>query len=167
MTPLPIQPRTLFISLRYYIDRRGKRLNVLDDPRVDRLLESITGITHEWTSRRLRALTLATWALAVSIRLRKLLLRGLGVSRQKYDLTVRSLGHSLHGLEISDLHGWSRAQDVGGLPHQLGAFDLGACRDDFRLSDTLALGGHGEGVLELGAEDDILNEHRLDLDTPA
>ena len=64
------------------------------------------------------------------------------------------------------MHGWSRAQDVGGLPHQFGTLNFGACGNDFRLSDTLALGSHGERVLELGAEDDVLDEHRLNLDTP-
>jgi hypothetical protein len=38
--------------------------------------------------------------------------------------------------------------------------------DNLALSDTLALGGHGERLLELLAEDDVLDEHALDLDTP-
>ena len=38
--------------------------------------------------------------------------------------------------------------------------------NDLALTDTLALGGHGEGFLELLAEDDVLDEHALNLDTP-
>lgn len=49
---------------------------------------------------------------------------GLAVARQKDDLAVGRLGHSLHSLEVADLHGWRRTQDVGGLAHQLGGFDL-------------------------------------------
>jgi hypothetical protein len=39
--------------------------------------------------------------------------------------------------------------------------------NDLALSDPLALGGHGERLLELLAEDDVLDEHALDLDAPA
>lgn len=53
------------------------------------------------------------------------------------------------------------------MPHQFRALDFGAGGDDFGFSDTLALGGHGERVLQFVAEDDVLDEHGLDLDTPA
>lgn len=39
--------------------------------------------------------------------------------------------------------------------------------DDLAFTDTLALGSHGQRLLQLLAEDDILDEHRLNLDTPA
>lgn len=73
----------------------------------------------------------------------------------------------MHGLEVSDLHRRRRAQDIGGLAHELGGFDFGAGGDDLGLADTLRLGGHAEGVLELVAEDDVFDEHALDLDAPA
>ena len=73
----------------------------------------------------------------------------------------------MHSLEVSDLHRGSRAQDIGGLSHQLGGLDFGAGGDDFGFSDPFALGGHGEGILQLGAEDDVFDEHGFDLDAPA
>ena len=58
-------------------------------------------------------------------------------------------------------------EDVGGLAHQLGGLDFGASSDDLALTDPLGLRGHGERVLQVAAEDDVLDEHGLDLDTPA
>ena len=86
---------------------------------------------------------------------------------QEDDLAVGRLGHSLHGLEITDLHGGGAAQDIGGLAHELGGLDLGARSNDLGLSDPLALGGHGQRFLELVAEDDVLDKHALDLHAPA
>jgi len=86
---------------------------------------------------------------------------------QENDLGICRFGHSLHCLQVPDLHGWSRGKDIGGLAHEFGGLDLGACGDDFALSDPLGLGGHGEGVLEFVAEDDVLDQHALDLHTPA
>lgn len=48
----------------------------------------------------------------------------LACTRQKDDLAVGGLGHRLHSLEVSDLHGRSRAQDVGSLSHEFGGFNL-------------------------------------------
>lgn len=39
--------------------------------------------------------------------------------------------------------------------------------DDFALTDPLALGGHGQRLLQLLTEDNILDEHALDLYAPA
>lgn len=88
-------------------------------------------------------------------------------SRQEDDLGVGALGHGLHGLEIADLHGGSGRQDVGGLAHQLGCFDFGLGGNDLALADALALRRHGEGFLQFLAEDDVLDQHRLDLHAPA
>ncbi len=49
---------------------------------------------------------------------------GLVGGRQEDDLAVGALGHGLHGLEVPDLHGRRRRQDVGSLAHELGRFDL-------------------------------------------
>lgn len=43
---------------------------------------------------------------------------------QEDDLAVGRLGHGLHGLEVTDLHGRCRAENVGGLSHQLGRVNL-------------------------------------------
>jgi hypothetical protein len=47
------------------------------------------------------------------------------------------------------------------------ALDLCAGRNDLCLSRALALGGHGQTVLQLLREDDVLDEHGLDVDAPA
>ena len=73
----------------------------------------------------------------------------------------------MHGFEVADLHSGSGGENVGGLSHELGRFDLGLGSNDLGFTDTLALGGHGEGLLELGAENDILYKHALYLDAPA
>lgn len=108
---------------------------------------------------------------------------GLVRGGQEDDLAVGRLGHGLHGLEVSDLHGGSRAEDVGSLTHKLGGFDLVLLAgvgvsgntvtylslggNDLAFTDTLALSGHGERLLQLLAENNVLDEHALDLNTPS
>ena len=106
-------------------------------------------------------------ALAERIRLGECRRRLRGRAGQENDLAVGALGHGLHRLQVSDLHGRRTAQDIGRLAHQFRALDLGARGDDFGFSDPLALRGHGEGVLEFVAEDDVFDEHGFDLDAPA
>ena len=65
------------------------------------------------------------------------------------------------------MHSRRGTQDIGGLAHQFGGLDFCACGDDFGFSDTFGLGGHGEGVLEFGGEDDVFDEHGFDLDAPS
>lgn len=48
-----------------------------------------------------------------------------------------------------------------------GRTHLCAGGNDLALADALALGGHGERLLQLLAEDDVLDQHALDLDAPA
>lgn len=43
---------------------------------------------------------------------------------QEDDLAVGGLSHSLHSFEVADLHSRSRTENVGGLPHQFGRFNL-------------------------------------------
>ncbi|KAI6756254.1 hypothetical protein HG530_011990 [Fusarium avenaceum] len=93
-------------------------------------------------------------------------------TRQEDDLAVSRLGHGLHSLEVSDLHGRSRAKNVGSLSHELGGFDLrvsylSLSSNDLAFTNTLALGSHGERLLQLLTEDNILDEHTLNLNTPA
>lgn len=97
-------------------------------------------------------------------RLVKTLVRGSG---KENDLAVGRLGHSLHSLEVTDLHGGGGAQDIGSLAHELGGFDLCLGGNDLTLTNTLALSSHGKRLLELLGEDNILDEHALDLDTPS
>ena len=42
-----------------------------------------------------------------------------------------------------------------------------ACTNDLRLTSTLALCGHGQAVLEFLTEDDVLDEHALNCNTPS
>ena len=88
-------------------------------------------------------------------------------ARQEDDLRVGRLGHRLHGFQVSDLHCRGRGEDVGGLAHEFRGLDLGAGGDDFGLADALGLGGHGERVLQLVVEDDVFDQHALDLDAPS
>ena len=126
-------------------------LDVLNDAGIHRALEFVS-------------------ALAFVVAVGECLRHGLGANgrgaRQEDDLAVCGFRHGLHGLEIPDLHGWSARQDIGGLAHKLGGLDLCAGGNDFGLSDTLTLGGHRQGVLELIGEDDVLDQHALDLNTP-
>ena len=110
---------------------------------------------------------MAAGSLARGRLLQDILRNGLVGGWQEDDLTVSRLSHSLHGFEISDLHSWCRAENVGSLSHELGGFDFSTGSDDLGFTDTLGLCGHGERVLEVVAEDDVLDKHRLDLNTPA
>ena len=73
----------------------------------------------------------------------------------------------MHSFEVSDLHSWSGRQNVGSLTHQLGGLDFGACSNDLGFSGTLALRSHGERILKILAEDDVLDQHALDGGAPA
>lgn len=121
-------------------------------------------------SKSARAGDLVTgWALAMLLGDGHLLLdvvHGATDARQEDDFGVCALGHCLHGLEVADLHGGGAGQDVGGLAHELGALDLCAGGNDFGLACALALRSHGKRVLQLLAEDDVLDQHALDRAAP-
>jgi hypothetical protein len=87
--------------------------------------------------------------------------------RHKDDLRVRRLGHLLHRLQVPDLHSRRRAQNIRSLAHKLSRLDLGARRDDLGLSGTLALRRHAERLLQVLAEDEVLDEDALAGRTPA
>ena len=65
----------------------------------------------------------------------------------------------LQRLEVSDLHGRLAVQLVGCQPHQLCGLDVGLRGKDLALSEPPFLGGGGEGVLEVLAELDVLDEN--------
>lgn len=149
----------------------ARQLDILHDTRIDcplepsvRLISRVGGIAARVESHG-RVLVPAG-SFAHRIRRGKLLLNSLVDGRQEDDLAVRGLGHRLHGLEVADLHGRRGRQNIGSLAHELGGLDFSARRNDLALSDTLGLRGHGERVLELVAKDDVLDQDRLDLDTP-
>jgi hypothetical protein len=48
-----------------------------------------------------------------------LVLNGLVGSRQEDDLTVGGLGHLLHSVKVSDLHGGCRRKNIGSLAHSV------------------------------------------------
>ena len=137
-------------------------LDVLHHPGIYGLLEAVVGVSVK------HVVCEAAGPFAGMIcQLRHGLLHRLVRGRQEDNLAVGRLGHCLHGLEVSDLHGGCGAQDVGGLSHQLGRFDLGTCCNDLGFANTFRLGRHGERILQVVAEDDVLDEHALDPDTPA
>lgn len=101
---------------------RGTTLEIFHDASVHGLLE-----TWVLTSKIASIADGASFAGLGEISQRSIhssCVEGLATTRQKDDLAVGRLGHSLHSLEVTDLHGWRRTQDVGGLAHQLGGFDL-------------------------------------------
>lgn len=53
------------------------------------------------------------------------------------------------------------------LAHEFGRLDFRTSGNNLTLTDTLGLGGHGQGVLEVIAKDDVLDKHGLNVDTPA
>ena len=53
------------------------------------------------------------------------------------------------------------------MPHELGGLDLGPGGNDLGLSDPLGLRSHAERVLQLVAEDHVLDQHAFDLHAPA
>lgn len=128
------------------------------------LLEAIVRVAHvRLTAPR----TMTAGSLAVALRLGHLLRQTARGAGHEDDLAAGTLGHGLHGLQVADLHGRGAGQDVGGLAHEFGGLDLGAGGDDFGLADALGLGRHGQRVLQLVAEDDVLDQHALDLHAPA
>ena len=87
--------------------------------------------------------------------------------RHEDHLRISLLSHLLHRLKVSDLHRGRGAQDISSLAHQLRGLDFGARGDDLGFSGTLALRGHGQRVLQVLAEDDVLDQHALDGGAPA
>ena len=85
----------------------------------------------------------------------------------EYDLRVRLLSHLLHRLKVPDLHSRRGAQNISSLAHQLRGLDFGARGNDLGFSGALALRGHGQRVLQVLAEDDVLDQHALDGGAPA
>lgn len=77
-------------------------------------------------------------------------------ARSHAHLGVRSPRHVLQRLELTNLNGGRRTEDIGRLPHQLGGVDLGAGGDDLGLSHALGLCSRGEALLELFTEKDVL-----------
>ena len=72
----------------------------------------------------------------------------------------------MHSLEISDLHSWSAAENVGSLTHKLGSLNFSPRSNNLGFSGTLTLRSHRERILEILAEDDILDKQGLNLNTP-
>lgn len=64
------------------------------------------------------------------------------------------------------MHGRRRRQNVCCLAHELRGLDFGSGGDDLGFSGSLGLRGHGERVLQILVEDQVLDEHGLDFYTP-
>lgn len=52
------------------------------------------------------------------------------------------------------------------LTHQLGRLDFSPSSNNLTLTNPLRLSSHGERVLQLIAKNDVLDQHRLNQDTP-
>lgn len=94
---------------------------MLNNASVDGLLEILTSKVLHIASSAAAFTGVAGFVGQGSVKCASHVLSG---TRQENDLAVGGLGHGLHGFEITDLHGGSRAEDVGSLAHQLGGFDL-------------------------------------------
>jgi len=139
-------------------------LHVLDDRRIDSALEALIAMTILLLGAgRVRQRVARRAVFALSERF----LDSLVLCWEEDDLGVGSFSHLLHGLEVANLHGWSAAENVGGLSHQFGRLDFGASSDDLGFTGPLALRGHRQRVLQFLAEDDVLDQHALNLDAPA
>lgn len=93
-----------------YTSAGASRLDVLHHAGIDRVLESILEpIILLWG--------MTAWPLAGVVSSRQLLLHSLVCRGKEDDLAVRRLGHGLHRLEVSDLHGRSRRKNIGSLGH--------------------------------------------------
>lgn len=64
------------------------------------------------------------------------------------------------------LEKWRKITYIGGLPHELGSIDLGSGSNDLRFTDSLLRSGRRERLLQLDREVDVLEQDRLDGDTP-
>ena len=67
--------------------------------------------------------------------------------------------HRLQSLQVSDLHGRLAVELVSCQPHQLCSLNVGLGGKDLALSQSPLLGGGGEGVLEVLAELNVLDEN--------
>ena len=90
----------------------------------------------------------------------------LEVHRDEDNLGAGSLGHVLERLQLPDLHGRWRSQNVGSLPHEPSRIHLRAGSNDFGFTNPLLLRGRGKRGGNVWGEDDILDEDTLDGDTP-
>lgn len=84
-----------------------------------------------------------------------------GGDGHKDDLAVRLLGHHRPGLELPDLHGGRRAENIGCGTHELGGLDFGSGCDDLGLSESPLRRCASEKRLRLGIQKDILDQDRL------
>ena len=82
------------------------------------------------------------------------------------NFAVRRFGHLLEGLQLPDLHGRGRGENVGSLPHETGSINFCASSNDLGLSNTLLLCGGRERRGDLGAENDIFDKDPLNSNTP-
>lgn len=178
MRPLSISS---LLAVHHHNDRTSllsvvRGLHILHDPGVHSALEALSvaselvralGAGQMVTIADGAVILVMTWSLSRSLSCSELLLNCLVLGREENDLAVRRLGHGLHSLEVSDLHSWCRAQNISGLTHEFGGLDFSPGADDFGFSGSLGLSGHGERVLEFLREYDVLDQHALNLYTPA
>lgn len=84
----------------------------------------------------------------------------------KNDLSIISFREGGQGIQISNLHGGGSVQNVRSFSHQFGGVDISLGGDDFTFGDSLSGGGRGKVLLEVLGEQNFLNEHSGDGDSP-
>ena len=90
----------------------------------------------------------------------------LELHRDEDDLGAGSLGHVLKSLQLPDLHGRWRGQDIGSLSHESGRIYLRTGSDNFGFTKPLLLRSRGKRGRNLWGEDDILDEDTFDGNAP-
>ena len=82
------------------------------------------------------------------------------------DLLAGHAVHILQGLEEPDLNCSFDVEDVGGLPVQFGAFEVGVGRDDVALDLPFGFGDDTEVLAEPPTHAHIFEVNPLDVDAP-
>lgn len=82
------------------------------------------------------------------------------------NLRVGLSSHGSQGVKSSDAHGGRGGEDIGSSPHESSSVNLGPSGDDLGLSNSLGLGSGRERLLKVLREQKILDEDRLNADSP-
>lgn len=108
---------------RFSLNRTGS--DVFNNPSIDGLLETVvpTSKVAEVLGGRTSLLVRIVSAGQGGVELGRGGHRLVG-GGQEDDLAVGTLSHGLHCLEVANLHGGGGREDIGGLSHQLGGFNL-------------------------------------------
>lgn len=82
------------------------------------------------------------------------------------ELRARVLGHVLKRLELTDLDRSRTRENVGRLTEESSTVDFSASNENLGLSVPAGLGSSRKGDLNVARDDNVLDQDRLDSDTP-